>query len=242
MNALSSSNRELAERIPRWAIVFAVLLGTAGMVYSAVLFTASDMLKNQADSSLNQTADYDQKQLPDPAEGMAVVTSQENINRIESPEERPLSPTRDTGITPLPSASMDSKAQQSHGETPCPPLFTIAFALGSTTPKAPDLTRKLAQLADWLKAHPDAEIIIEGFSSALGGEKTNLLISRQRATAVVRLLSDMGVSSQQLLTRAHGEHRLLEDVPPNSAKNRRVAMKIEGFENCLINANSEDIN
>jgi outer membrane protein OmpA-like peptidoglycan-associated protein len=241
MSVFSLLNQEFVDQTPVWAIVVAILLGTLGMVYSATLFTASDAT-SQDNRLLDQATDNNNEQSPNLAQAVAVVESQRNINRTVTLQEMPIAPTRDTGTTPSLSAAMDLTSQQFNLGASCPPLFTMTFPPGSTTPKIPDLTRKIAELASWLKAHPDTEIIIEGYSSASGDENTNLLISRQRATTVVRLLSDAGVSSQQLLTRAHGEHRLLDGVPPNSAKNRRVSMKVEGFKNCFTTANSEDMN
>lgn len=262
MTDLFLLKREFVDRIPLWSVAPAILLGILGFTYSTVLLTANDVPKLKDDSLLDQTSVKDEQSLSSFEEEVAVIEPQEPMHLPQKQKtayaEIPLEPTRDTGVTLLPSGSNEPIVTNQPGATAvkpdkgniklastsrhhCPPLFTVNFSQGSTALlKTPDLADKVAELRDWLQTYPDKKVLIEGHSSASGPEEINLLISRQRAAAVVRLLYDAGVSEQQLLTRAHGEHRLLANVPPDSAKNRRVSMKAQGFEDCLITANRED--
>jgi outer membrane protein OmpA-like peptidoglycan-associated protein len=57
-------------------------------------------------------------------------------------------------------------------------------------------------------------------------------LSSQRAEAVAALLMAAGVSPEQLVTRAYGKSKPLPGSRARSASNRRVSLRVEGFQGC----------
>lgn len=66
----------------------------------------------------------------------------------------------------------------------------------------------------------------------LGPDELNMLLSYRRAKAVAALLTDAGVASGQLALGAYGENQPAAGLPPESAQNRRVSMRVEGIPEC----------
>lgn len=64
----------------------------------------------------------------------------------------------------------------------------------------------------WLAERPDASVVVRGHASAVGDERTNLLLSFERAKHVGATLSALGVAGDRIVLRAAGA---LEPVAPN---------------------------
>lgn len=102
-------------------------------------------------------------------------------------------------------------------------LGDVLFAPGRSqlNPTANETVLKLAQ---FLQINPKREIRIEGYTDNSGDEDRNLSLSKQRAHAVAKALSALGVEAGRLQVIGYGE-----DYPVTSngtaegrAKNRRV--------------------
>ena len=79
--------------------------------------------------------------------------------------------------------------------------------------------------AEWLRANPQATIIIEGHCDARGTNDYNLALGDRRANSAKTFLVDVGISPSRMTTISYGEERLAD--PTNHDKNRRVQFVIE---------------
>jgi OOP family OmpA-OmpF porin len=105
-------------------------------------------------------------------------------------------------------------------------LSGIYFTFASATLR-PESDRVIAQLADVLKEHADWRFRIDGHTDAIGGDASNLDLSRRRSAAVRSALVDRhGVAADQITTQGFGESRPKEsnDTDAGRASNRRVEL------------------
>ena len=100
----------------------------------------------------------------------------------------------------------------------------LYFATGSAEilpPSQPALDR----VAALLKKHADWTVTIEGHTDNVGGDDSNLVLSRNRAAAVkTRLAAQFGIDSSRLKTEGYGPKRPIDtnDTADGRAHNRRV--------------------
>lgn len=82
----------------------------------------------------------------------------------------------------------------------------------------------LNQLAQLLGSHPDFRVRIEGHTDNTGPAAVNMRLSRERAQAVAKHLTTLGVSSKQLIAKGYGSSQPLSDNSSESgrARNRRI--------------------
>jgi peptidoglycan-associated lipoprotein len=78
--------------------------------------------------------------------------------------------------------------------------------------------------SEWLKAHPQAKIRIEGHCDERGTSEYNLALGQKRAEASKRFLEGLGISSQRMATVSYGEERPAVEGHTEEAwaKNRRA--------------------
>jgi flagellar motor protein MotB len=123
----------------------------------------------------------------------------------------------------------------------CAPLFSVQFVRGGIHPIDMKLNEKAAKLREWLRLHPGITVLVEGHADASGPEEFNLFISHRRAKVVSEILLSSGVTEKQMALRAFGEYSPLIGVPPESEKNRRVSLRIEGVRACQYAQSNGDI-
>lgn len=79
------------------------------------------------------------------------------------------------------------------------------------------------KLADFIRATPDLlEVSIEGHADATGEDDHNMVLSRDRAESVRRLLIRDGVAADRLKAEAFGRSRLKVQTDKAEVQNRRV--------------------
>ncbi len=102
----------------------------------------------------------------------------------------------------------------------------IYFDLDSTEIKE-EYRPLLAALADYLSAHPEVKVRLEGHADERGSREYNLALGERRAMAVRDFLVLLGVSPDQIQVVSYGEER--PAVPGHDeeawSKNRRVEIK-----------------
>ena len=113
----------------------------------------------------------------------------------------------------------------------CLPVVAIAFDLNSARLKDTGLDDRAAPLRDWLLAHKEAVLSVEGHADASGPEAFNVLLSYKRAEKVAAWLAQFGAPAAQIATRAAGTR------PPahwtaDMQNNRQVILQIEGVAVC----------
>jgi outer membrane protein OmpA-like peptidoglycan-associated protein len=102
-------------------------------------------------------------------------------------------------------------------------LKNTLFETGSATLK-PTHTQELGLLADFLKAHKEFRLLIEGHTDNVGRPEDNLRLSQARADAVKQFLVRKGVEAHRLQTKGWGDTKPIADnaTPEGRAKNRRT--------------------
>lgn len=108
-------------------------------------------------------------------------------------------------------------------------LGDVLFDTGSAN-LTPDAMRPLDQLAEFLKAHPERRVTIEGYTDSQGSEAMNQRLSEQRATAVLDALRDRGVPVDRLSAQGMGESQPVasNDTAAGRQRNRRVEIVLTG--------------
>jgi len=87
----------------------------------------------------------------------------------------------------------------------------------------------LRQQAEWLKANPEARILLDGHTDAVGSNAYNQDLGLRRARAVEQYLVSLGVADDRMDSVAsHGEEDLAVDTQDKERRNRRVTTRVVG--------------
>lgn len=88
--------------------------------------------------------------------------------------------------------------------------------------------RSIDKLADFLKAYPRRNVLIEGHTDNIGDEGFNIKLSQQRADTVRNLLVARGVAPQRIRTKGYGAKFPVvdNDTTGGRQQNRRVEVVI----------------
>lgn len=99
----------------------------------------------------------------------------------------------------------------------------LNFASGSAT-IAGETGVEVDNLASILKAYPDLNVRIEGYTDNQGNEASNLTLSQQRADAVNLRLQAQGIDASRVTTEGLGIDNPVGDnsTPEGRAENRRI--------------------
>lgn len=86
----------------------------------------------------------------------------------------------------------------------------------------------VAQMARYLKSHPNASILIEGHCDKRGPEAYNMALGSRRANSVRNMLINLGVDPNQIHTISFGKEKpfVLGDSADALAQNRRAHIRI----------------
>jgi peptidoglycan-associated lipoprotein len=88
-------------------------------------------------------------------------------------------------------------------EAPSSPIY-FAFDSDQITPES---QQTLAQMADYLRAHPEARLTIEGHCDETGSAEYNLALGDRRARAARDYLKRLGIDDTRLKSISYGEER-----------------------------------
>ena len=104
-------------------------------------------------------------------------------------------------------------------------LHSVRFDTGTARLK-PSARATLDDVADSLKARPDARIQVSGHTDSRNTESYNLHLSEERAEAVRNYLVDKGVEESRLRDKGYGESHPIADnsTAAGRAANRRVEL------------------
>ena len=99
------------------------------------------------------------------------------------------------------------------------------FDQSRLTPEAKSI---LQANAEWLRAHPDIKVQVEGHCDERGTIEYNLALGERRAMSVRNFVVSLGIPAEQLYTISYGEERpaVLGSAEEAWAQNRRAEFKI----------------
>jgi peptidoglycan-associated lipoprotein len=102
-------------------------------------------------------------------------------------------------------------------------LSTIYFAYDKSALSA-EAKQKLAQNAEWMKAHRKTTVQVEGHTDERGSVEYNLSLGERRAKSVKAYLVSLGVDAKHLTTISYGEEKPIVpgDTEAAWSKNRRA--------------------
>ncbi|MGH6900066.1 MAG: OmpA family protein [Geminicoccaceae bacterium] len=92
----------------------------------------------------------------------------------------------------------------------------------------PGGTQQLARVADFLRNHPDRNLLVEGHTDSTASDTYNLALSQRRANAVEDFLISQGVDPRRISSRGYGEQLPVatNDTTAGRQQNRRVELVI----------------
>ena len=107
-------------------------------------------------------------------------------------------------------------------------LQTVYFEYDSTD-LSDSARRILRNNADWLKAHADVSVLVEGNCDERGTIEYNLALGQRRADAVRGYLTGLGLTRSRARIITYGEERPVDPGHQEAAwaKNRRAAFVVE---------------
>lgn len=106
-------------------------------------------------------------------------------------------------------------------------LQIINFSSGSDAiPEANKVV--LNQAATLMKALPNAQLVIKGYTDSVGKAESNKVLSQKRAQSVADYLSTQGVDASKLTVQGFGQENPVADntTKEGQFKNRRIAFDI----------------
>jgi OmpA-OmpF porin, OOP family len=103
----------------------------------------------------------------------------------------------------------------------------LTFDTGSAILR-PESEEQLHNIASIMKAFPNLRLKISGYTDNTGSSKANLRLSQNRAGAVTRELTGMGVAPHRLEGEGYGDRHPIADnsTEEGRAKNRRISMRV----------------
>ena len=106
----------------------------------------------------------------------------------------------------------------------------LLFDTGKATLKfdSSGTEEQLANVVAILKAHPQAELKIGGYTDNTGDAKANMQLSGDRAKAVMAELAARGIAASRLAAEGYGDQYPVagNDTEQGKAKNRRVSLRV----------------
>lgn len=107
-------------------------------------------------------------------------------------------------------------------------LRNVLFATGSAE-LLPISEPELNRLSELLERYPELKIKINGHTDSVGDDESNLLLSENRAKAVLNYLVDKGIAANRLRYEGFGENKPVasNDTPEGRKENRRTEFEME---------------
>ncbi|TDE10274.1 sodium-translocating pyrophosphatase [Dyadobacter psychrotolerans] len=103
----------------------------------------------------------------------------------------------------------------------------LLFETGSDKLK-PESEEQLENVAEILKAYPDVNVKLGGYTDNTGDPVSNLKLSTDRANSVKKSLTDLGIEKSRLESEGYGqEHPVASnETEAGRAKNRRISIRV----------------
>ena len=103
----------------------------------------------------------------------------------------------------------------------------LTFNTGKATLK-PESQEQLKNMADVLKAYPNVNVKLGGYTDNTGNANSNLKLSAERAASVKTELVGMGIADSRLDAEGYGQEHAVasNDTEEGRAQNRRIAIRV----------------
>ena len=88
----------------------------------------------------------------------------------------------------------------------------------------PESFSELNSIFDYLQENINTLIMIEGHTDRIGDSDKNLILSKQRAEAIKKYLTDKGINGERITTVGYGDKIII--CEPECKENRRVEFVI----------------
>jgi len=140
----------------------------------------------------------------------------------DTPPGGPINPAdKPDGSTPIPVADPTVREKWERNAE----IFqhnTVHFDYDSTVIKASEKP-KVAEVADYMKGHPENGLEIDGHCDERGTEEYNRALGERRALALREELAKLGVDPMKIDTKTYGKDRPVDTANTDAAhaKNRR---------------------
>ncbi len=135
-------------------------------------------------------------------------------------------------LGPEPAAAQPATPVSTGGRVPQPAAqakkvaFPIEFELNSAE-LVPSQQPKLASLGTFLAQNADMRVFIAGHADATGNDRTNLLLSQQRAATVMTVLArEYGIDTARMMAEGYGSSKPLQGLVGTHPLNRRVEFEL----------------
>ncbi|SHE91875.1 peptidoglycan-associated lipoprotein [Modicisalibacter ilicicola DSM 19980] len=131
--------------------------------------------------------------------------------------------TGQTSGTRMGQGQTQGQGMQGQAQARIPDQRTIYFDYDKDTIR-PEFESTLNAHAQYLRSHPDANVVLKGHGDERGTREYNLGLGERRAKSVERYLAVQGVSDSQMEIVSYGEERPAVDGHSEDAyaQNRRV--------------------
>ena len=103
----------------------------------------------------------------------------------------------------------------------------LTFETGKSTLK-PESSEQLTNIAEILKAFPNVNIKLGGYTDNTGDANTNLKLSGERASSVKAELTKLGIADTRLDSEGYGQNNPVtsNDTEEGRAANRRISIRV----------------
>lgn len=173
----------------------------------------------------------------DPPVRFRLVRDQSQANGPAPPVTPPLPPVKPprADAAPTPPGPEVSPAEGSRRDAPPPTQFraapelrTIHFDFDRAEIRPGDAAILDAN-AEWLRAHPESLVLIEGHCDDRGTAEYNLALGERRARSTLGYLVQRGVADRRITITSYGEERPLctEGTEACWAQNRRAVLLLK---------------
>ena len=103
----------------------------------------------------------------------------------------------------------------------------LEFETDSATLR-PESSEQLRNIADILKAYPQVDVKIGGYTDNTGEEAHNMKLSQERATATMNQIASYGIDPSRMQAEGFGENHPVadNDTPEGRQRNRRIDIRV----------------
>lgn len=141
---------------------------------------------------------------------------------LSRPEDQPSPPTIMT------EEKVNALFKDALSAQPVVPVTYILYFEPASSTLTQESRKLLPQIVDYIHKTAYADISISGHSDKVGSQDINIRISKERASAVAKLLTDLGVAPDSMEVASYGTELPLFDTPEGvpEPRNRRVELVV----------------